>query len=223
MNIIPERGLCIKAGTHGVGVCHKNVHSSSGSGEQVGCVNTQTCDWGESCDFMGSECIVGSDSLTGVIVWWCGNEACDCNGCYINENSWAVEEWWIVDQWLSDMHLTPLTCNLSNLMFSDCVPDHTITMHYCTYHTIVCEVFHHISDAFLRYALHFLLQNTPCTLCSASCLHHITEELHGHYHMSFLLSFCHHLVMPHMWLGPRSSVNQLITLDHSQVMLLPSP
>ena len=37
-------------------------------------------------------------------------------------------------------------------------------------------------------------------------LHHITLELRRHYHIIH-----HHFVMPQMWLGPRSSINQLIT------------
>ena len=87
------------------------------------------------------------------------------------------------------------------------------------HHHHISDTLPHISDVFL----HFLHWNAPCTLCSASHLHHITEELCRHYHMSFLLSFCHHFIVPHTWLSPRLSVNQLITSDHTQVMLLPSP
>jgi len=110
-------------------------------------------------------------------------------------------------------------------MFSDCVLHHTIMMHYCTYNTIASDVVHHISNTLQHISnifLHFLHQNALHILCSASCLHHITSELGRHYHMSFLLSSHHHFVMPHTWLSPRSSINQLITSDHIQIMLLPS-
>ena len=73
-------------------------------------------------------------------------------------------------------------CNLSNPMFWFVFLHSTITRCYPIYHAIVCDVFHHIFKhiSVPRSALH---------------LHHITSELCRHYHMSFLLSFHHHLIL----------------------------